>query len=650
MKTGRTITTGLMAMAVMAFGQLERRAAAESGLDGQASDKGAAGVIPRVEKRAEIPEQYRWDLADIFSSDEDFESAFKKVEALLPRFAALRGTLGKSGGALLAALKLRDDLSTELDRVVLYAGLSHHQDMSATEPQGRWDRAQSLGTKASEAMSWFVPEVLTLSPETVESWMDKDAALAVYRHHVADIHRQRKHYLSPREEELLAMAGDVTAAPGNVYGLFTNTNLDFPKIKDEKGEEIQLSSAKYYNMIYSKDRRVRRDAFIGLHETYQAKANTLAALLSAHVKQHIFYSKARGYASSREAALDGPNIPLSVYDNLVATVGRNVSKLHRYVALRKKLMGLEEIHQYDLYVPMIEAPEEIIPYDEAVPTILKALAPLGSDYVGTLRRAFESRWIDVYETPNKRSGAYCWGSYLTHPFLLLNYTGTMNDRSTVAHEMGHAMHSWYTVKSQPIVYGDYATFCAEVASTVNEVLLAHYLLQNAKSDIERLLILQQQIEGIRTTVFRQTMFAEFEQRYHQLAEEGAPLTGDLLMKEYTALVAKYYGPDCAVDPSTAAECLRIPHFYRNFYVYTYATSHCAATNIGRRIIAGEPGAVEGLMQFLSAGSSKYPLDVLKLAGVDMNTPRPIEDTLNLLDELLDEFEALYEKQSNRAAR
>ena len=607
-------------------------------------------VVPAAKSRADIPEKYRWDLSRIFADDAAFEAAFKKVESLMERFKALNGTLGKSGDALLAALKLHDELSAELDRVVVYAGMSHHEDMSVSTAQGRWDRAQSLATRADEASSWLVPEILTLDAVKVQEWIGKSDQLAVYRHYLDDLHRQRAHYLSPREEELLAMAGEVAAAPGNIYGLLTNTNLDFPRIKDDRGEEIQLSSAKYYNLIYSKDRRVRRDAFLGYHETYQAKATTLSALLAAHVKQHIFFARARGFASCREAALFGPNIPVSVYDQLVATVNRHLPKLHRYIALRKKLMGLDAVHQYDLYVPMIEADEERIPYDDAVRTILTALTPLGSDYVNTLRQAFESRWIDVYETPNKRSGAYCWGSYLTHPYLLLNYTGTMNDRSTVAHEMGHAMHSWYTVKNQPIVYGDYATFCAEVASTVNEVLLAHYLLNHAENDIQRMLILQQQIESIRTTVFRQTMFAEFEQHYHQLAESGTPLTGELLMKEYAAIVAKYYGPDCVNDACVGAEGLRIPHFYSNFYVYTYATSHCAATNIGRRIIGGEKEAVDGLMKFLSAGSSKYPLEILMLAGVDMTTPRPIEDTMALFDELLDEFEQLHAKHAAKASK
>ncbi|HKQ47351.1 MAG TPA: oligoendopeptidase F [Phycisphaerae bacterium] len=617
------------------------------------AQEGGVTNIPSVtglRPRSEIPERHRWNLTDIFKSDSDFEASFKTADGLIAKLPKLRGTLGHSTESLLTALKLRDDLAAEIDRLIVYAGLSYHEDMSVNVAQGRADRAESLATRAAEAASWLVPEILSLPAGKVHAWLESNKELAVYRHYLEDLERQRAHVLSPREEELLAMAGDIASGPGNIYSRFTNTNLDFPTIKNDKGNDVKLSVGQYSAMIYSRDRRVRKDAWTGLHETYQAKANTLSALLSTHVKQHMFYAKARGFKTCREAALFNPNIPVAVYDNLVATIHRHLPKLHRYVALRKKLMGLSEVHQYDLYVPIVEAPEETLKYDDAVETILKALAPLGPDYIATLRKSFESRWIDVYESPNKRSGAYCWGSYLTHPYLLLNFHGTTNDRSTIAHELGHAMHSWYTVKNQPFIYGDYATFCAEVASTVNEVILAHYLLDHAKTDIERLLILQQQIDEIRTTVFRQTMFAEFEMRFHEMAERGEPLTGEVLSKEYQDMVRKYYGPHAAYDDCGAAEGLRIPHFYSNFYVYTYATSHCAATNIGRRILARDPTAVDGLMKFLSSGSSRYPLETLRLAGVDMTTPRPIEDTMQLFDELLTEFESLFQKQSNRAAQ
>lgn len=599
--------------------------------------------VAAVPRRADIAEKYRWNLADIFSGDDQFEAAFRKVEALTGALTKLKGTLGKSPDALLSALKTRDELQSEFDRVLVFAGLSYHEDMSLGAPQGRNDRAEALGTRVSQAASWIMPEIQSIPAGTIKEWISKNPDLTVYAHFLDDIERMRTHTLTAREEELLAMAGEIAAAPGNIFGRFTNTNLDFPIIKDDENRDVQLSPARYTTFIYSRDRRVRKEAFLGLHQIYADKSNTLSATLSSQVKQHMFFSKARGYPSCLSAALDGPNIPTAVYSNLVTAVNKGTPALHRYVALRKKLMGLDTIHGYDLYVPMVDAVEEKIPYDDAIGTILKALSPLGNDYVSTLQKSFESRWIDVYETQNKRSGAYCWGAYKTHPYLLLNYNGTMNDRSTIAHEMGHAMHSVYTHKTQPFVYGDYATFCAEVASTVNEVILASYLLEHAKSDTERLLILQQQIDGIRTTVFRQTMFAEFEKAIHEEAEAGKPLTGENLRRIYGDLVRKYYGPELVIEDVATAECLRIPHFYSNFYVYTYATSHCAATNIGRRILRKEPGAVEGLTNFLSAGSSKYPLDVLKLAGVDTTTSKPIDDTMELFAELLGQFEKLYER-------
>lgn len=596
-------------------------------------------------KREDIDRSYRWDLTDLFEDVGAWEAAFKNVEGKTEQLAGLKGTLGRSSESLLKALQLRDQTSAELGVVFQYAGLSYYLDMKNSEAGGRFERVKSLGTKANEATSWFVPEILSLPEETISSWMDDSEKLAVYRHGFDDIYRQREHILSAREEELLAMVGDVASAFSTIFGRLQNTDLDFPVLKDDEGNEFKLSSAKYYQHIYSPDRRLRKDVFLGLHNTYLNKRNTISAILAGQVKQHMFYAKARGFESSLESALNGPGIPVEVVENLIATINKHLPKVHRYVALRKKVMGLDEVHRYDLRLPMLNAPKEKIPYDKSVETILSALAPLGKEYVSTARRAFDSRWLDVYETQNKRSGAFSWGTPLApHPFMLLNYHGTRNDRSTTAHELGHTMHSWYTIKNQPLPYAGYATFCAEVASTVNEVLLSHYLLNHAKDDMERLLIIQEDLEGIRTTVIRQAMFAEFEKTIHEQAEAGKPLTGDGLCETYGNIVKKYYGPELVLDECAKAEGMRIPHFYRNFYVYTYATSHCAAVNIGRRIIDGEPGAVEGHLTFLSAGSSKYPLDVLKLAGVDMTTPRPIEDTMELFADLLDQFEELYEKQ------
>lgn len=598
--------------------------------------------------RAEIADAYKWNLSDLYADLDAWEAAFKEVDRKIGQFAALKGTVGKSPEALLKALELRDRMFAEYMMVSQYAGMSYHLDMKNSEAAGRSDRVDSLGTKASEASSWFTPEILRIPSADVFRWMDENEKLAVYRHEFEDTYRQKDHILGEREEELLAMAGDVTSAFGTIFGRLQNTDLDFPTIKDDEGNDVQISSAQYYRLIYSPDRRVRKDVFLGLHQVYFDKRNTISAILSGQVKQHMFYAKARHFKSSMESALNGPGIPVEVVENLLNTVHRHLPKLHQYVALRKKVMGIDEVHRYDLRVPMFNAPDEDVPFDDAVKTILTALEPMGKDYVSTARMAFSSRWLDVFETPNKRSGAYSWGVPIAaHPFMLLNYQGTRNDRSTVAHELGHTMHSWYSSHNQPLPYAGYATFCAEVASTVNEVLLDHYLMNHAKDDMERLLIVQERMEGIRTTVFRQCMFAEFEKTIHEQAEAGQPLTGDSLCKTYGDIVRKYYGPDIVIDEVATAEGLRIPHFYRNFYVYTYATSLCAATSIGQRIIDGDPGAVEGHMAFLSAGSSKYPLDVLKLAGVDMTTPRPIEDTMEVFGELLGEFETLYAKVNQK---
>ncbi len=637
LNTALILITGILLTLMPGCQQVDSKMPEDAKPEGTVKGQEAAPV-----RRQDIDEKYRWDLGVVFADEAAWEAAYTQVGKSLEAFRALQGTPGKSPAALFHALDLRDRLSAELGRVIYWAGLTYHLDMKNAKAAGRFDRARSLGTKANEATSWFIPEVLALAKDKVQKWLEEEKKLAVYRHALDDIFRVQDHVLSPREEELLAMAGEVTSAPGTIFGRFQNTDLDFPVIRDSDGKEVQLSSAKYYKFIYSKDRRLRRDAFLGLHKTYMKKRNTISAMLSAQVKQHIFYARARRFKSALESALNGPGIPTTVVENLIKTVHAHLPKLHRYTELRKKVMQLDAVHRYDLRVAMVEGPEEKVPYEAATRTVLAALKPLGKDYCATLQKAFDTRWIDVYETPNKRSGAYSWGSYLApHPYILLNYGGTRNDRSTLAHEVGHSLHSWYTFKCQPHVYSSYATFCAEVASTVNEVLLSHHLMKHARTDLEKMLIIQEEMENIRTTVLRQTLFADFEKTIHEMVEAGKPLTGDVLCEVYGGLLQKYYGPHITIDDCARAEGMRIPHFYRNFYVYTYATSYCASNNIGRRIIRNEPGAVQAFIRFLSAGSSKYPLEVLKLAGVDMTTPAPIEDTLKRFGELMDQFEALH---------
>ncbi|MFO0972694.1 MAG: oligoendopeptidase F [Phycisphaerae bacterium] len=602
--------------------------------------EGSAGAPKALPTRDQLPEQDTWNLADLYVDDAAWNADFAKAEQLVGKAAAHKGTLARGAKELLATLKLRDETYVLVDRLAVFASLRQDENLDDKTHQSRYGRAMDLYNKFSEAWSWFGPEVLQIAEATLADWLSKDAALATYRHALDDMRRLAPHTLSPREEELLAMSGDMSDCMQRTFSLFTNADLKFPTIQDEQKHDVQLSPGRFLAFLNSPDGRVRRDAFLGLHKTYESYENTLGSLLSFQVKKAIFYARARHYASAREAALTPNNIPVAVYDNLITAVHEGLPLLHRYTALRKKLLKLDELHPYDLYVPLVAESHRAVPYDDAVKTILEALGVLGDDYIKPMRQGFAGRWIDVRETRGKRSGAYCSGTYSSHPYLLLNYSDTAHDRSTVAHEMGHAMHTWFTTHAQPVVYGDYAIFCAEVASTVNEVILNEYLYRRATTKAEKLELVNELLENIRTTVFRQTLFAEFEKQIHETAEAGRPLTPDLMQKIYRDLVQKYYGRELVIDPETDSECFRIPHFYRNFYVFQYATSYAAATDIGRRIITKKPGATEGLMKFLKAGSSVYPIDCLKLAGVDMTTPDPVRSCMRLFGEKLDEMEKL----------
>lgn len=603
-----------------------------------ASAEGAAASA--VPTRDQIAEASKWNLTDLYKDDAAWEADYDRAETMIAIAREMKGGPAKGGAALLKVLKHRDETYLLVDRLAVFAHLATDQDMNDKAAQARYGRASDLYNKFSEAWSWLLPEITAVPMATLNEWMAEDKELAVYRHALDDIHRQKAHTLSPREEELLAMSGDMSDGMSRAFSLLSNTDMKWPTIKDEQNRDVELSPGRFMAFLNSPEARVRRDAFIGMHATYQAFENTIGTLLAYQNKRDWFYARARNYPSCVEAALFPDNIPVSVYDNLVAAVNEALPALHRYTALRKKVLKLKEIHPYDLYVPLIAESHRKVKYDDAVKTILTALEVLGPEYGEAMKRGFESRWIDVYETKGKRSGAYCSGTYSVHPYLLLNYNETPHDRSTIAHEMGHAMHTWFTTRNQPVVYGDYSLFCAEVASTVNEVILNEHLYRQAKSRQEKLELINELLENTRTTVFRQTLFAEFERATHARVEKGEPLTPDVLQKIYRDLVQKYYGPELVVDKETDAECLRIPHFYRAYYVYKYATSYAAATDIGRRIVSGRPGAVDGLMKFLKAGSSVYPIDCLKLAGVDMTTPEPVRACMKLFTEKLAEMEKL----------
>lgn len=606
---------------------------------------GGTGVVAddarRIPERSEIDARYLWATETIFPDraawDVEYAAVEKKVEAL-PRF---KGTLAKGAGHLLDVFKEREETESRLDKLSVYASLLADQDTRVGDNQALESRARSLAVKYGEAVSWLIPELTSLPFDTLDSWMREKSELAMYRQFLDNLFRQKKHILTPREEELLAMTGELRSVPSNAYSLLKNADIQFPTIEDESGKPVELGDSVFYLMMRSPNRGVRRAAYEGIVGTYRKYRNTSAALLNGAVQSHILTMKARNYDSCLAAALDSGNIPVEVYRTLVSTINENLPLLHRYQEIRKRALHLDDgVRAWDLFAPFVSEQKYEVDYDKAVKTIGIALAPLGDEYLSAMHRGFDSRWVDVYPTKGKRSGAYSSGSFLTQPYILMNYHGGYEDMSTLAHEMGHSMHSYFSRKEQPYVYGDYDIFCAEVASTCNEILLQNHVLAQTTDPKMKLYLLVEFLEGIRGTVFRQTMFSEFEQRIHEMAEQRQPLTADALDAEYGTIMRKYYGPAYVHDELVDSYWVRIPHFYYNFYVYKYATSYCAASNIATRIVKGEPGAVEAYSSFLKGGSSRYPIDMLKLARVDMTSPQPFRDAMELFEGLLVQTEAL----------
>lgn len=593
-----------------------------------------------LQNRSEIPLEYTWNLKSIFPGNEDWERDFRAIQGRLPELEALKGTLAQSGRALLAVLQKRDELFKELERLFVYASMRKDEDTTNSTYQGMADRAMQLYVHASTAASYIEPEILALLQETLDQFVQETPELQLYGQQLRDLNRKRAHVRSAEVEAILAAAGEVADAPGAVFTMIDNADLKLPTIKDQTGEEVPLTKGNYLVFIRSTDRRVRKEAFEGLHGTFLKQRNTIAATLASQVKADIFYAKQRGYGTCRELALSRYNIPVSVYDNLVETVNEHIPLLNRYLKLRKRLLQLDELHMYDLYVPIVEEVEQKISYEQAGDTVVAALAPLGENYVNNLKRAFTERWIDVYETPGKRGGAYSGGAYTTSPFVLLNFQNNRDSMYTLAHELGHSMHSFFTRSYQPYQYGDYTIFVAEVASTLNEGLLTEYLLKTTSDRAVRLAILNQSLEDFRGTLFRQTMFAEFEQQIHSQAEQGEPLTADRLSALYRALNEKYYGAEVVVDDLINIEWARIPHFYSSFYVYQYATGISAASALVQQILHEGKPAVERYLKFLSSGSSDYSIELLKKAGVDMTSPEPVRQALGLFESHLAQTEEL----------
>jgi oligoendopeptidase F len=590
-------------------------------------------------ERTEIDEASKWDLSVMYESAEAWNAHARQLHALVEQFAERKGRSGNGPGELLATLKLRDRLHVEIEKLHAYASLRHHEDMRLPEPQGFEQRAQSLAVRYAEASSWFQPELLEIPEATLRAWLGREE-LAIYSHAIDDLLRSRHHVLSPREEELLAMSSQATEAAAEIQSLLANTELRWRTVRDPNDHDVEITPSRYYQAMYSKDRRYRREAFVALHDSHVDVKCTLAATLAGAMHRDWYFARARRYRSCLEASLDAENLPVSVYHNLLQTVESHLPLLHRYIALKKRALGVDQIHAYDLHVNLVDRPERTYHFDEARDLVLEGTAPFGPEYGEALRRAFTERWIDVYENKGKMSGAYNMGTYMAPPYVLLNYKGTFNDVSTLAHELGHAMQSWFAKENQPPVYSGYPMFTAEVASTAAEIVFKEFMLDRTRDPLERAYLINQMLEDMRGTVFRQTQFAQFDLAAHELVEQGEPITAEVLMRIGRDIGNRYYGADFAQDPSLDVEVLRIPHYYRNFYVYRYATSYCAAAAIAQRIREGEPGAIDRWLTFLKTGNSRYALDMLRSAGVDMTTPRPIVEAMTLFEDLVRQLDEL----------
>lgn len=590
--------------------------------------------------RESLPTELTWDLTPIFADDQAFDTAFADLKEELKQADKYKGTLATNATAFLAALEFCLAIYRKLETLYVYSHLKNDQDTANTTYQGLYARASSLLAEASAAISWFEPEVLTLSDDQIWSYFEEEPKLAVYRHYVAQMVDNRAHVLPADQEELLAGASEIFNAADDIFSVLNNADLVFPTIEGSDGEKIQLSHGVYGQLMEATDRSVREAAFKGLYSVYGQFRNTFAQTLSSHVKGHNFKAKARKYTSAREASLSNNHIPESVYDTLVEVVNKHLPLLHRYVALRKKLLATDELHMYDMYTPVLgEAPIRYT-YEEAVEKAKEALHVMGPEYNKIVEQAFSSRWIDVVENKGKRSGAYSSGAYDTAPYILMNWHDTLDQLFTLVHEMGHSVHSYFTRNNQPFVYGDYSIFLAEIASTTNENILTEYLLETEKDPKVRAYILNHYLDGFKGTIFRQTQFAEFEHFIHTEDAKGTPLTSEYLNDYYEDLNAKYYGPDVTKDEEIKLEWARIPHFYYNYYVYQYATGFSAASALAKKILTKEEGALEHYLNYLKAGNSDYPIEVMKKAGVDMTKADYIEDAMKMFEERLSELETL----------
>lgn len=591
-----------------------------------------------VPKRSETAVETRWKLEDLFADQAAWDKEYAEAKALIKKVGAFEGKLNDPA-QLKACFELEDELSLHVERLYVYSNMKHHEDTAEPTYQALSDKAKKISVETGEALSFITPEVLSLSDAELDALIEnKD--LAVFKHTLEEMRRQKAHVLSKAEEALMAQVGNVSSAPGSIYSILNNADLKFPKVKNEAGEEVELTQGRYIQFLESKNREVRANAFHTMYDTYGKLKNTIATTLNANVTKNIFYARARKYPSALGMSLYGDNIPESVYTNLIDAIHKHLPLMYRYMNLRKKLLGVDELHMYDLFAPLVEEFDMEISYDEAKKIVKESLKPLGEDYLTVLQEGFDNGWIDVYENEGKRSGAYSWGAFGTHPYVLLNHKDNLNSMFTLTHEMGHALHSYYSDTNQNYRDAQYTIFLAEVASTLNEALLMDYLLGKSTDPKEKMYLLTYYADQFRTTVFRQTMFAEFEKIIHEKTEQGESLTPQDLSKIYYDLNVLYYGKDMVVDKDIEMEWARIPHFYNSFYVYKYATGFSAATSFSKQILEEGAPAVDRYLGFLKSGGSDFSINILKKAGVDMSSPEPIEQAMSVFESLIEQMEEL----------
>lgn len=607
----------------------------------EAEKQNVPAGVKELPLRDEIGEQYRWNLEDIYEDQAKWEEDFKWVEDQLPGYEGFKGHLGKSAKVLCSGLRMDDEVGMKISRLYLYAMLSKDLDLADSDSRARYDRIAALYARAGAASSFMRPEIVAIPEDRLKSFLSEFDELKVYEHMLGDLLRTKAHTLSKEQEEILALSAEISHIPYNTFSIFTDAEMQFPVVKDSEGREVKISHGRYTASLYSLDRRYRQDSYKAFYKPFIEYKNTLSVLFNGIMKVHAVNSNIRHYESSRAAALDANNIPGSVYDNLIESVNQNLGALHRWAGIKKRVLGLEELHPYDLYVTLFPAVKDEYSYEKGKQAVLESVRPLGEDYVSSIRKAFDNRWIDVYETRGKRSGAYSSGTtFGVHPYVLLNWNGQLNDVFTLAHEMGHNMHSYYTLQSQPYPYADYSIFLAEVASTANEALLLDYLIERAESKEEKLSLIEKYLTNITTTFYRQTLFAEFELKTHQMMEASQPLTPDMLCQIYGELTKRYWGETLTMDDEEAYTWARVPHFYYNYYVYQYATGYAASQALVHGIKTEGAPAIERYLDFLKAGSSDYPINVLKKAGVDMSSSEPVRLTIEKMNELLDQMEGL----------